>query len=327
MPPACSGAASRSFEGAVLCLVLSLWLIFYHLRALPPLTALRPSVAAPALLVMLMGTALLLAHNNAVTGHPLRLPCQAAFEQYSPIGRFVFEKINRQPVYRRAVMERAFRPEISPWLNIFTRLYSNYMGLQEYYLGVPHFTLFLLALPSLRSARFRPVVLAAGAGGAAMAVIPIVLPHYLAPFAATMLVAAAHFVRTLPRVFALPPGHAWLAPAAVAVLALFQYAGRIGSAARGPGHTTRWVQDRVRIERELQQLPGRDLVIVSYQPSHSHHREWVYNRASIDLSGVVWARAMDPQNDALLRQYFAARRIWLLEADALAPRLEPLAGP
>jgi hypothetical protein len=63
------------------------------------------------------------------------------------------------------------------------------------------------------------------------------------------------------------------------------------------------------IER-LAQEPGRDLVIVRYADGHDPHREWVYNRADIDGSEVVWARDMGAIRNAALIDYFADRRIW-----------------
>jgi hypothetical protein len=77
------------------------------------------------------------------------------------------------------------------------------------------------------------------------------------------------------------------------------------------------------IARELDALPGNHLVIVHYGPNHTPHLEWVYNRADIDASKVVWARDMgDRENQELLR-YFKDRRVWCIDPDDSAPKLEP----
>ena len=74
---------------------------------------------------------------------------------------------------------------------------------------------------------------------------------------------------------------------------------------------------------QLQQLPGKQLVIVHYEPQHIPHSEWVYNRADIDASKIVWARDMgDSQNQELLL-YFKDRRAWRIDADDPAAKLEP----
>jgi hypothetical protein len=41
----------------------------------------------------------------------------------------------------------------------------------------------------------------------------------------------------------------------------------------------------------------------------------VYNNADIDAAPVVWAREMDPENNANLIRYFHDRQVWLFEPD------------
>ena len=79
--------------------------------------------------------------------------------------------------------------------------------------------------------------------------------------------------------------------------------------------------------RELQHLPGEQLVIVHYGPRHDVDWEWVYNAADIDQAKVIWARDMgDDKNQELLR-YFPGRRVWLLNGDDSPPRLSPYPYP
>jgi hypothetical protein len=81
--------------------------------------------------------------------------------------------------------------------------------------------------------------------------------------------------------------------------------------------------ERAVLLRQLQQLPGRQLVIVSYGSHHDVDREWVYNEADIDMAKVVWARDMGKDGDKELLQYFRDRKVWLLEADSPSVRLVP----
>jgi hypothetical protein len=74
---------------------------------------------------------------------------------------------------------------------------------------------------------------------------------------------------------------------------------------------------RFAIEQSLSQRPGKQLVIVRYSPLHSPDQEWVYNRANIDASRVVWARDMGPKANRVLIDYFHDRRVWLLNVDQL----------
>lgn len=78
------------------------------------------------------------------------------------------------------------------------------------------------------------------------------------------------------------------------------------------------------IEQKLGALGGHHLIFVHYrQPGHSPDFEWVYNRADIDSSEIVWAREMSAASDHQLREYFANRRAWVLDADAEPPQLVP----
>jgi hypothetical protein len=81
--------------------------------------------------------------------------------------------------------------------------------------------------------------------------------------------------------------------------------------------------DRAQALRQLQALPGDQLVIVSYNRYHNTDNEWVYNRADIDRAKVVWARDMGDSGNAELIRYFPQRRVWLAEPDLAPPRLSP----
>jgi hypothetical protein len=89
-----------------------------------------------------------------------------------------------------------------------------------------------------------------------------------------------------------------------------------------------WYMARRDLERELEGQPGRHLVFVHYEKTHSPHAEWVYNRADIDGARVVWAREVSPAQDAALRRYFCGRTVWLVRPDAATPiRLEKVRPP
>jgi hypothetical protein len=79
--------------------------------------------------------------------------------------------------------------------------------------------------------------------------------------------------------------------------------------------------ERAKIAARLESFPGQQLVLVRYSPSHFCLHEWVYNLADIDHQKVVWARDMGAaQNQELLR-YYSQRRVWLLDADTIPPKL------
>jgi hypothetical protein len=51
--------------------------------------------------------------------------------------------------------------------------------------------------------------------------------------------------------------------------------------------------------------------------------DWVYNRADIDSSQDVWARDLGVAKNQELIDYFPARHVWLVETEALSPKLTP----
>lgn len=145
-----------------------------------------------------------------------------------------------------------------------------------------------------------------------------VLPHYVAPYAALLLLAVIACLRELADLrgrgsaagarTARALVAAWLVWwAGTSVVALAQAA---GERARAPWHVTRQA-----IADELAATGTRHLVFVRYDADHDVHQEWVSNRADIDAASVVWAREVDPQVDGALMEYFADRRVWRVHAD------------
>jgi glyoxylase-like metal-dependent hydrolase (beta-lactamase superfamily II) len=80
--------------------------------------------------------------------------------------------------------------------------------------------------------------------------------------------------------------------------------------------------ERAQIISELARRPGDHVVIVHYAPDHILSNEWVYNRADIDHSKVVWARDMGPEKNAELIQYFHGREAWVVQPDISPMQLQ-----
>jgi hypothetical protein len=85
---------------------------------------------------------------------------------------------------------------------------------------------------------------------------------------------------------------------------------------------------RVAIADKLAHTPGKHLIVVRYEKEdHNIHDEWVYNGADIDNAKVLWARELDPQQNAKLFAYFNDRKIWLVTPDTDNTYLEPYTPP
>jgi hypothetical protein len=93
------------------------------------------------------------------------------------------------------------------------------------------------------------------------------------------------------------------------------------------GWTCQGDPSRAAIQEKLSHTPGKHLILVRYGEDHNIHDEWVYNGAEIDSAKVLWARDLDPQQNAKLLSYFKDRHVWLVEPDKDNTELIPYAPP
>jgi hypothetical protein len=143
-------------------------------------------------------------------------------------------------------------------------------------------------------------------------------PHYLAAGTGLLYLVLMQCLRHLRlwRLRGQPYGAAIVRAVPVICCALTFL--RVGTVAAGVHIEPRWPRGnlaRAAILRQLEDSPGRHLVIVSYGPEHDLDHDWVYNAASIDVAKVVWARDMGAAENADLQHYFPDRRVWRLNAD------------
>jgi len=72
-----------------------------------------------------------------------------------------------------------------------------------------------------------------------------------------------------------------------------------------------------------EQKGGQHVVLVRYTREKTPHEEWIYNRADIDASDVVWAHDMGAAENRKIVDYFKGRSIWLMQPDEDPERVEP----
>jgi hypothetical protein len=72
---------------------------------------------------------------------------------------------------------------------------------------------------------------------------------------------------------------------------------------------------REALQKRLEHLAGKHLIIVRYEADHNIHDEWVFNGADIEGAKVLWARELDPEQNAALVRYFHERSIWLVDPE------------
>jgi hypothetical protein len=293
-------------------------------------------LALTAALALLPAIVLLLLQNRQVTGQWLTLPYSASQYQYGVPSGFTFQSppiphrdLNREQAlnYR---MQLSFRQTAGETVKSYLeRLeyrirYYRFFFLAPLYLALPGF------LCAMRQRRFLWVGLTLAAFALGSNFYPNFEPHYIAAVTCLFVLAALVGLQKWER-FSRDAAHliAFLCVAAFIFwysmhlfdtqefsLSVRQYETWDGLNHRNPAA-------RIAVNQQLAAMPGKLLVFVRYYPQHIFQEEWVYNRADIDSSRVVWARDLGADENEKLRAYYKDRSVWLLEPDFRPPRLRP----
>ncbi len=323
---------SRPFDGVVIGLATAA--IFpWWLRRVETQPTLRSTpwlrIILPAAAILGASTGVLAYNNYRVTGSALTLPYQVHDQQYAVASMFFLAPLHPEPVYRHAVMRKYWTEwHEDEWkatradpgdalLDKLTMVYGFFFGLWP--LLIPP-----LVWPyRLQSTEERLTLLLLGIFVTTIAVLIGIAPHYAAVFAGLFYL---RFLQTVARLYAWWPGGRPIGFAiAVFFVTLFgvQFGKELSNLFRFGTIETSTDGAREFVMRTLNAQPGRKLVMVRYTPNHDVMAEWVYNRADIDASPVVWARQMSPAEDGPFLQYFRDRQVWLLEPDQSPPKLTP----
>ena len=197
------------------------------------------------------------------------------------------------------------------------------IGKSIYFFLWPELCLPLFALPwILRDRRVRFLVMQSALCFSGLLLVSWFQPHYLGPLTATifaLLVQGMRHVRLWQ--FGGRPVGIGLTRIVVLFAVILAPVNQHGAIFRFEKPDN--IAYRVRFIDQLDDTPGKHLIIVRYSPQHVVLREWVYNSADIDNSKVVWAREIPGVDLQPLFDYFRGRQIWLAEPDSSPPRLTP----
>lgn len=319
-------ANSRPYEGLVISLPVAFALLTWAVVQRPPVKTLVLQVILPTGCVLAIGAAAMIDYNLKVTGRPLTLPYQVHETTYAVIPLFLWQSPKPEPSYLHSVM-RAFHVAWAADLfnpqqtaSGFLRIKGHQiLRLWEYFLHIS-LTIPILILPwtmQRRGIRLAATVVVAGL--LALIGAAWIHPHYFAPAVAALPLLVVQGLRQLRQWswHGLPMGRMLVSSLVVAqlVMCLLLISLYLIRPSQGFG------QQRASFLRQLEQRPGKHLVIVRYGRQHIVHEEWVFNAADIDGAKVVWAREMGPAENARLLAYFKDRRVWLLMPDASPPKL------
>jgi 4-amino-4-deoxy-L-arabinose transferase-like glycosyltransferase len=340
---------TRPYEGILLCLPVGVVLVNWIWKGThrPGVIALA-RLSAATLAFAIAAVAWMGYYDYRAFGNPLTPPYTIDRNTYAIAPYYVWQHARPEPKYRYAEM-RAFYHEGE--LSFYNHIHSV-KGFAPYTLEKVGFVFLFYAgfalFPPLimvrrifldRRIRFLVVCVLVLAGG--MVIEIYLLPHYVAPFTAAFYAIGLQAMRHMR--FWKPEGKPMglaLVRLTVVVCVLMAGIRVIASPLHfgpnefppsdwneswfGPGH---FGTERAQIEARLGEFPGGQLAIVRYSPGHNPEDEWVYNRADIDGSKVVWARDADAADNLELIRYYQNREVWLVEPDLTPARVSPYAIP
>jgi hypothetical protein len=325
-------ANSRPYEGLFFCIPIACWFLWWLLGKTKSPASPRArfiKVLTPVAALLLLSLGFMAFYNWRLTGNALLFPYALNSRTYGTTGLFLWDHPKEPLHYHNQQFEDFYngweREEYQhTWQDVWqvtseklTRVGSTY-----FWWGA------LLLLPGLpyiffdRRMRLPLLILLLGTAG--FLVLIWSMPHYAAAFTCVtflFLVQAIRHLRTLrPRGSPLGLALSWVAVSLlvldVASLVRHHVCDPLEWACEGD-------PSRAAIAEKLSRTSGKHLIVVRYDQDHNVHDEWVYNVAEIDSAKVLWARELDPAQNAKLFAYFRDRHIWLVEPDTDNTELIP----
>jgi hypothetical protein len=321
-------AVSRPYEGLIFCMIVGISVLAYWWRhGLLAWRELILRVVLPQALIFSIGGACIAYYSDAVTGNWRTMPYQVHESTYASSPYFLWKTANENREYRHAILSKFHHEwEMDNYhkQQSIAGLLKAKIGLFEYtwhhYFPLP-IMLSLLFVPFCQNQHKWTVLFVASVAWIPSTVTVWNFPHYLAPMGPILMILVLMGLRQV-NVW----GKKYLNQPRVATLfvvwQLVFFSASVINYGKAPKNSWEW--RRAAILEQLNSSSERHLVFVHYSSDHNPHHEWVYNRANIDQAQVVWAREIGIERDQLLIDYFQDRKVWLLEADAPAPRLKAM---
>jgi hypothetical protein len=325
-------ANTRPYEGFLLALGVAVALFAWMFGSRRPrVRILLTRIMLPLVLTLVPLAAWTGYYYYRVTGSPFRMAYDVNRARYAMGRYFIWQKPWPQKAYHHAKMQAQYERELREATEYQTlggflrRGRGKLYYFWQVYL-VPPLPFVLIALPcAARDRRLRVPWMIFAIFVMGLAVEVWFLPHYFAPAAALLYLFLMQCMRHLRWLEwnERPVGLAFVR--AVSVVYVGTALLRIGLAVAHVHPEKEWQHgdmERAAIVRELDALPGENVVLVRYAPDFDLDRDWVFNGADIDGSKIVWARDMGAEKDQELRDYYRGRKFWIIEADGSA-KLEP----
>jgi hypothetical protein len=329
-------ANTRPYEGLLFCIPVAGWFFWWLAGKTKSPMALRTRITkvfAPLAVVLILTIGFIGYYNWRLTGSAFLFPHTLNTRTYRTTGLFLWDHSKVPIQYNNEQFEDFYNGwEREDYQNTWPDVWKvsaeklTRSGSTYFWWGA------LLLLPGLPFVFFdrkmRVPILIFLLGTAAFLTSIWSFPHYAAPLTCViflMLVQAIRHLRTI-RLGGRPLG------LALSWAIIYLLAADVGFSV--PRHicdqldwTCKGDPSRAAIGKKLSDTPGKHLIMVRYQEDHNLHDEWVYNGAEIDTAKVLWARELDPTQNAKLFAYFKDRQIWLVEPDTDNTELIPYQAP
>lgn len=325
-------ANSRPYEGLLFSLPAGLYFLYWFFGAASArftLSTRWKTVQLPILAVLLLTVAGMAAYNRNLTGHALLFPETLNVQTYHSAPMFLFEASKPPLQYHNQQFEEFYngweREEFDhtwesvkclTWLKT-VRFFSAF-GWWGVFLAAPGFY-WVVRNPRLRLPWIMLALVVAGAY-----VVVWSNAHYASPATCVAVLLYLQLLRYVRQM----RGTRWRWGAILARTSLLLLLADTATAVvRKQCDTFYWTcqgdVSRLVVQKKLEALPGKHLVMVRYGEDHNIHDDWVFNGADIDGQRVVWAREIDEEQDATLFQYFSDRKVWLVTPDTDNTYLAP----
>jgi hypothetical protein len=325
-------ANSRPYEGLFFCIPAALWFLWWlagKVRSRDILRSRLQNALLPAACVVVLAGAFMAYYNWRLTGDPLLMPHTLNMRTYHTAPMFLWEKAKPKLHYNNMAFQvfyNGWERSIyhSDWIDAkrVSREKVDCYEIAYYWAGA------LLILPAVPFVLFdrKMKIFWATLALVTAAFFSVVWSntHYVAPLICVfygLLVQAIRYLRKM-HISSLQFGVA-LSRVMIVLLVLdtgrylcYRICDPVSAFCSGNANRTALIN-------QLENLPGKHLIIVRYAELHNPHYEWVYNGADIDGGKVVWARDMGPVQNAKLLAYFKDRQVWLAQPERNPKQITP----
>jgi len=329
-------ANTRPYEGLLFCIPIAGWFLWWLAgkteSSMTPHTRIV-RVLAPLAVILLLTIGFIGYYNWRVTGSAVLFPHVLNSRTYRSAGLFLWDQPKQPITYHNQQFEDFY----NGWeREDYDHTWADVLKVSGEKLTRGGNTYFwwgaILLLPGLPfvflDRKMRLPLLIFALGTVAFFTLIWSFPHYAAPLTCVIFLLLVQAIRHLRHMHLAgrPLGRAfsW----AILCLLATDASLSIGNRVCDPmDWTCKGDPSRAAIATELSKTPGKHLIVVRYEADHNLHDEWVYNGAEIDTAKILWARDIDPVQNAKLFAYFRDRHIWFVNPDTDNSTLVPYNPP